>query len=141
MKNIILLFVALFATTSAIAQTQSTDQKDSGKVAVVDGGLGPCSMDLVVLGPDAKPVYGASVKVHIAYGFGGFHKLDLEGGTNSDGKVKFTGLPARVRRPPLEFIATEKDLTATVTYDPAMQCEAKQQVTLQPAPAAPNQAH
>jgi hypothetical protein len=33
-------------------------------------------------------------------------RLDLEAGTNSDGKVKFAGLPARVQRPPLEFHAS-----------------------------------
>jgi hypothetical protein len=42
---------------------------------------GVCSLEVTVLGPDSKPVYAASVKVHIAYGFGGFHKLDLEVGT------------------------------------------------------------
>ena len=106
-------------------------------MAVMDGGAGPCAIEITVLGPDAKPIYDADVKVHIAYGFGGFHRLDLEAGTNSDGKVKFTGLPTRVHRPPLQFIASKGDLTGTITYDPETQCQASQEVTLQKAaPAA-----
>jgi len=105
------------------------------KPAVVDGGLGRCSLEVTVLGPDSKPVYGASVKVHIAYGFGGFHKLDLEVGTNAAGKAKFTGLPSRVRRPPLEFDATKDDLSGSLNYDPATECVAAHNITLQKEPA------
>ncbi len=67
----------------------------------MDGAAGPCSLELIVNGIDGKPAYAAIIKVHIAYGFAGIRRLDLEAGTNSDGKVKFTGLPARVHRPPL----------------------------------------
>jgi|KBSMisStaDraftv2_1062788.scaffolds.fasta_scaffold04744_7 hypothetical protein len=108
------------------------------KPAVVDGSLGRCSLEVTVLGPDSKPVYAASVKVHIAYGFGGFHRLDLEVGTNAEGKAKFTGLPSRVRRPPLEFEATKEDLSATLDYDPATECVAAHKITLQKA-APPTQ--
>lgn len=101
------------------------------KPAVVDGGLGRCSLEVTVLGPDSKPVYGASVKVHIAYGFGGFHKLDLEVGTDAAGKAKFTGLPERVRRPPLEFDATKDELSGTLNYDPATECVAAHKITVQ----------
>jgi hypothetical protein len=99
-------------------------------VPVMDGGAGPCSLELTVNGPDGKPVYAAKVKVHIAYGFGGFHKLDLEAGTNSDGKLKFTGLPARVHRPPLEFQASKDDLEGVATYDPSFECQGKHDVTM-----------
>lgn len=58
----------------------------------IQGGAGTCSLDLTVLGGDGRPVHAATIKVHIAYGFGGLSKLDLEAGTNSDGKVKFAGL-------------------------------------------------
>ena len=107
------------------------------KPGVVDGGLGRCSLELTVLGPDSKPVYAASVKVHIAYGFGGFHRLDLEVGTNAEGKARFTGLPSRVRRPPLEFEASKADLSATLEYDPATECVAAHKLTLQKAAPAP----
>jgi hypothetical protein len=100
------------------------------KIPVMDGGAGPCSLELTITSIDGKPVYAATVKVHIAYGFGGVRRLDLEAGTNSDGKVKFTGLPARVRRPPLEFQASKDGLTGVVTYDPLAQCQANHGITL-----------
>ena len=106
------------------------------KPATVDGGLGRCSLEVTVIGADAKPVYAATVSVHIAYGFGGFHKLDLEVGTNAEGKAKFTGLPSRVRRPPLEFAATKDDLSGTLDYDPATECVALRKITLQKTPPA-----
>jgi hypothetical protein len=111
MKCSILLCLILACTYSLTAQS-------SDKPAVVDGALGRCSLEVTVIGPDSKPVYAANVKVHIAYGFGGFHKLDLEVGTDAAGKAKFTGLPSRVRRPPLEFDATKDDLSGTLNYDP-----------------------
>jgi hypothetical protein len=96
----------------------------------MDGGAGPCSLELTIHDVDAKPVYAATVKVHVAYGFGGVRKLDLEAGTNADGKVKFTGLPARVHRPPLEFHISKDKLQGLATYDPSSECDAKRGVTV-----------
>jgi len=98
----------------------------------MDGGAGPCSLELTVTSGDGKPVYAATVKVHISYGFAGIRRLDLEAGTNADGKVKFTGLPSRVRRPPLEFHATKDTLAGMATYDPDSECEAKHDIVLSP---------
>src|ERR1700686_5649314 len=115
----------------AIAQSQTSENPPAANpgskanAPVIDGGAGPCSLELTVLGADDKPVYNATVKVHITYGFGGFHHLDLQAGTDSDGKVKFTGLPSRVHRPPLEFDATKDQLEGTVMFDPSAECEAK----------------
>lgn len=100
-------------------------------VPKVDGALGVCSVDITVNTADGHPVYAAHVKVHIAYGMGGFHKLDLEAGTNADGKVKFTGLPNRVRRPPLEFEATKDELSGTATVDPAAQCHSVRTIKIE----------
>lgn len=127
----------LLSAAIGAAQSQSTNPSSSekDKVPVIDGGAGPCSLDLTVLGPDGKPVYAATVKVHIAYGFGGFHKLDLQAGTNQDGKVRFTGLPDRVKRPPLEFHASKDALEGIVTDDPTTECQAKHEVRLEKASA------
>lgn len=100
------------------------------RVPVMDGGAGPCSLELTVISADAKPVYASTVKVHVAYGFGGIRRLDLQAGTNSDGKVKFTGLPARVHRPPLEFHASKDELEGVATYDPSAECGAKRAITI-----------
>jgi len=128
----LLLSLAIPAALSQSAQ-QSSSKKD--EIPVMDGGAGPCSLDLTVLDPAGKPVYAATVKVHIAYGFGGFHKLDLQAGTNQDGKVRFTGLPDRVKRPPLEFHASKDTLEAIATVDPTTECQAKHEVRLaKPSP-------
>ena len=82
-----------------------------------------------------KPILNALINVHIAYGFGGIRKLDLEAGTNSDGKVKFTGLPARVHRPPLQFHASKDDLAGDADYDPSTECQAKHEIKLEKANA------
>ena len=122
--------LAVFMSLGGNVVSQSPTQPAAQNIPAVDGALGPCSIELTVNTTDSKPVYAASVKVHIAYGVGGFHKLDLEAGTNADGKVKFTGLPARVRRPPLEFEASKDQLVGMVTYDPAVECRAKHSVVL-----------
>jgi hypothetical protein len=116
----------LVAAPLLSAQAQSNTEK----VPVMDGGVGPCSLEMTVTGADGKPVYAATVKVHIAYGFGGIRKLDLEAGTNSDGKVKFTGLPARVHQPPLEFRASKDEFEGAVAYDPSVECQAKHDISL-----------
>jgi hypothetical protein len=107
-------------------------------VPVIDGGAGPCSVEFTVTTADGTPAGAATVKVHIAYGFGGFHKLDLQAGTNSDGKVKFTGLPSRVRRSLLEFEASKDQLVGTATYDPATECQGKREIRLGKANGAGN---
>ena len=106
-------------------------QAQSENVPVIQGGAGPCSIELIVRGADGKPVYAATVKVHIKYGFGGMRRLDLEAGTNSDGKVKFAGLPDRVQRPPLEFHASKDELEGVASVDPSSECQAKREIALE----------
>jgi len=113
--------------------------QNNSKIPVMDGGAGPCSVELTVLGADGKPVYDATVKVHIAYGFAGARRLDLQAGTNAEGKLKFTGLPSRVHRPPLEFQASKGELQATLDYDPVAECSANHEITLQKAKPAEGQ--
>ena len=130
------VFTVLLAF-AASAQTKSSQNPPAEKpsadaqVPVIDGAVGPCSLELTILGADAKPVYNATVKVHITYGFGGFHHLDLQAGTNSEGKVKFTGIPAKVHNPPLEFDAAKDGLEGSVNYDPINECHGKHDVNLE----------
>jgi hypothetical protein len=69
----------------------------------------------------AAPVYDAKIRVHIAYGFMYLHKMDLEIGTNVDGKARFTGLPARTKVG-LNFQASKADREGTAFVDPATTC-------------------
>jgi len=102
----------------------------AAQVPVMNGGAGPCSVEVTVTDNDSKPLYAATVKVHITYGFAVIRKLDLEAGTNSDGKLKFTGIPARVHDPPLEFRVSKGDLTGFAPVDPSTECEAKRGITV-----------
>jgi hypothetical protein len=121
----------VYAPLPSEDQDSSTAPEAKEKVPLMDGEAGPCSLELSVLDPDGKPIYAATVKVHIAYGLGGIRKLDLEAGTNSHGAVKFTGLPARVHRPPLEFRATKDQLAGVARFDPSVECEAKRNLPMQ----------
>ena len=60
-------------------------------------------------------------------------KLDLEVGTNSDGKARFTGFPERVKRG-LYFEASEGDRKAEAFDDPATTCKAQFTVALRKKP-------
>ena len=124
---VIILLVGAAACLTAGAQNAKPDWK---KVPVIDGGAGRCSVDFNVTDTAGKPVYDARINVHIAYGFMGVRKLDLQLGTNADGKARFQGLPEKVRQP-LTFVASEDDLEGTATYDPAVECSAKHDIVLE----------
>jgi len=66
----------------------------------------------------------------MAYGFAGAHKLDMGVYTNAQGKARFTGIPAKVRKPPIEFRAKKDDLIGLATMDPATECQAKHDIVL-----------
>ncbi|HEX6804578.1 MAG TPA: hypothetical protein VF133_12930 [Terriglobales bacterium] len=135
----LILWILLSVAVASAQQSGDQSKPDKNQVPVMDGGAGPCSLDLTVLGSDGKPVYAATVKVHIAYGFGGFRKLDLQAGTNEAGKVRFTGLPDRVKRPPLEFHASKDGLEGIATDDPTTECQARHEVRLEKPSAAQTQ--
>ena len=131
-----LFFLVLITgiTASLAAQTEqkgttSPNPQSPQAVPVMDGGAGPCSLDLTITAND-KPATVVDVKVHIVYGFAGVRRLDLEAYTNYDGKVRFTGLPSRVHRPPLVFYASKDDLTGSAVYNPESECNAQHQIVL-----------
>ena len=124
-----LLVIAL--SISAFSQTPAAP--DPHAVPVVDGAIGPCSADFTITDDAAHPVYAAKIKVHIAYGFMNTHKLDLEVGTNYEGKARFTGLPDRVKRG-LFFEASESDRTGNAFDDPSATCKNQFTVVLRKKP-------
>ena len=124
----------LGAALSIPASSQTAPaQPDPKSVPVVDGGIGACSADFTVTDAAGAPVYAAKIKVHIAYGFMYARKLDLEVGTNSDGKARFTGFPERVKRG-LYFEASEGDRTAEAFDDPANTCKTQFTLVLRKKP-------
>jgi hypothetical protein len=97
---------------------------DSKTVATVDAGLGSCTADFTINDDSGKPVYGANIRVHITYGFGGFHKFDLQVGTNAEGQARFIGLPEHSKQG-LFFRATEGDRQGEAFDNPANTCKAQ----------------
>jgi len=127
LKNLLPLLLLCLAPVSR-AQTP-----DPHAVPTIDGGIGPCSADFTITDADNKPIYAAKIKVHIAYGFMYARKLDLEVGTNADGKARFTGLPDRTKRG-LFFEASEGDRVGNAFDDPATTCKNQFAVTLRKKP-------
>jgi hypothetical protein len=114
--------VIFFAVSCALAD-------DSKTVATVDAGLGPCTADFIINDGSGKPVYNANIRVHISYGFGGFHKFDLQVGTNADGQARFIGLPEHPKQG-LFFRATEGDRQGEAFDNPVNTCKAQFTVVL-----------
>jgi hypothetical protein len=128
----VLTLLVLGSIFLVAAQTQqpAQPQPPSEDIPATDAQSGPCSIELSVTGPDAKPVYAARIDYHTAYGFMGTHKLDMSVYTNADGKAKFTGIPAKVKKPPIEFNARKDDLVGMATMDPATECQAKHDIVM-----------
>ena len=127
------LAAAFFLVAPAVlAQTPSNSQltKDAKQVPVINAGVGPCSVDFTVTDANSKPIYAATIKVHVAYGFLGSHRQDLQVGTNYEGKARFSGLPKKVKADTLYFVASQGDLSGVSIYDPTKTCTASQTIVL-----------
>ncbi len=132
----LLLISALGMGAALSLRAADNPSSEAHSVPAVDGGIGPCSVGFTAKNEAGSPVYDAKIRVHINYGV--FHKLDLEVGTNTDGKARFTGLPNRVKQP-LQFYGSKDDLEGSTTYDPAEGCRAERMIVLRKTPANPTQ--
>jgi hypothetical protein len=115
--------ILLTPSAPLLANNNSTD------VPVVDGGIGTCRADFTVRDEAGKPIYDAKIKVTLRWGFFNKRKLDLEIGTNGDGKARVIGLPDSPKRP-LEFQIKSGTVTKSVEDDPSANCTAVYEVTL-----------
>jgi hypothetical protein len=138
-----LLFGSLCAAQNSASpkQADSASQKNAEpnqKVPEISGNLGDCSVQIRVIDSAGKPVYGAQVSVHIRYGFGGFHRLDLQIGTNTEGLARFVGLSERARMP-LSFYADYQGRETVVPVDLRQNCHQKQDAAIPDKPSPPAQ--
>jgi hypothetical protein len=122
--------VAFFALAFLIGIPARAQSPDPHSIPSVDAGLGTCTADFTITDSDGKPLYDAKISVHIAYGFGGWHKLDLQVGTNVDGKARFTTLPNRMRKGGLYFQAFQSGSTGEAFDDPTKTCQGQFAITL-----------
>ena len=131
MSRLIFAMLLLISLPIFAAQSNPPDQTGPGhEVPVVRAGLGECSVDFHVIDDQRKPIYGAQISVHIRYGFGGFHKMDLQVATNVDGRGRFDGLTERARMP-LEFnLEAPQHKSNSVAVDLRDKCKSTQEVVL-----------
>jgi hypothetical protein len=127
MKPHIVFVVAMACAAQSVAQ-QSTQEAGKPDLAVISARLGDCSADFSVTDSDDKPVYAAIVHVRIRYGFMSLKRMDLEVGTNSEGKARVEGLPAKAR--PLVYDIAKDGKRASVEQDLARRCKAAHEVVL-----------
>lgn len=124
-----MLLATLALAAAALAQQPAADPPKPD-LAVISARLGPCSADFTVTDADGKPVYAAIVHVRIRYGFMNVKRMDLEVGTNSDGKARVEGLPTKAR--PLVYDVTKDMLKGSAEQDLAANCNAMYTVALKP---------
>jgi hypothetical protein len=116
--------VAFGQTEAAPGDKKAADvpkQSEASTVPVLDGGIGQCSAEFHIADAKSKPIYNAQVHTLIRYGAFGVRKLDLQGSTNVDGKLKFTGLPEENKRA-IIFDVTQGTKTAQRVFDPGLNC-------------------
>jgi hypothetical protein len=118
--------VAVFMMVGAFAPAYAQQTPDLHEVPVMDGEAGACSIAFTVTDVKGAPVYDARIRVHIAYGFAGVRRLDLEAATNVDGKTQFKGLPEKVKGGTLIFRASQGKRDGSAVYDPAKKCSGQQ---------------
>ena len=122
----ILFSAALVILASGLMAAAGQQTPDPHEVPVMDGEAGPCSIGFSVTDAKGAPVYDARIRVHIAYGFAGVRRLDLEAATNVDGKTQFKGLPEKVKGGILMFRASQGKREGSAIYDPAKNCSGQQ---------------
>jgi hypothetical protein len=128
--HLTIIVLALFTfITAASAQEQDdstpeASQQSPGAVTEISADLGSCSVEFKVTDMKGKPVYNAKIKTQVRYGFLSKRKLDLEAGTNADGRARFVNMPDQVKNP-IVFEGTYGGDTATMTWDPGTNCRAQ----------------
>ena len=121
------MLIAPLVLAAALIQQPAGDAP-APDLAVIDARLGDCSADFTVSDADGAPIYAATIHVRIRYGFMGIKRMDLEVGTNSDGKARVAGLPEKSR--PLLYDVWKDDLKTTVQQDVERTCAATFDVSL-----------
>lgn len=118
--------LAIFVLVGGLTPARAQQTPDPHQVPVMDGEAGPCSVGFTVTDVKGAPVYDARIRVHMAYGFAGVRRLDLEAATNVDGKTQFKGLPEKVKGGTLMFRASQGKREGSAVYDPAKNCGGQQ---------------
>jgi len=114
--------------TAPAAQASAPQPGTPPEIPALDAHLGACSADFTIKDADGKPLYLALVHVKVRYGALGVKRMDLEVGTNSEGKARIKGLPDKAK--PMTYDITKEDKKTTVDQDVEKTCNAKLEATL-----------
>jgi hypothetical protein len=99
-------------------------------IPTVDAQLGPCTVDFTVTSRIHKPIYAAMIRAKFKYGFWGFRRMDLVVYTNSNGHARFSGLPSKLRNPPLSFTIDYRNAESTWFWT-GLQCHEQPLIVLE----------
>lgn len=99
---------------------------------VLNAGIGGCSAEFTVTGPDGQPVYAALIRTKVRYGFMSVKRMELEISTAPDGRAKIQGLPAKGEA--VVYHVVKGPDTGTATHDLKKQCNATFTVALSQQP-------
>jgi len=125
---------AAFILLSALILPVSAWSADND-VPVIDAAMGSCTADVTVLDSGHHAIYRATVSTQIRSGFAGMKKLDLQVGTNVDGKARFTGLPERPREV-WQLTADFQGRSNTTLLDSRKDCHAALNIFLPDKPVS-----
>jgi hypothetical protein len=98
------------------------------ELPVLDAKLGGCTAEFTVKNAAGAPVSPALIHVQVRYGPLNVKRMDLEIGTNFDGKARVVGLPDKARR--MTWDITKDDKKTVVDQDVEKTCQGKFDVTL-----------
>ena len=119
------MLIAALAVAAVLAAQQPSNPQE---VPVLNAKLGDCSADFRVTDSSQMPVYNATIHVRVRYGVLSVKRTDLEIGTNSDGKARIEGLPAKAK--PLAYDVHKDERKAGVSQDVSTTCHATFDVPL-----------
>jgi hypothetical protein len=120
--------LALFALLVAGSVT-AIAQQPALPVPEISADLGTCTANFHVTDMGGNPLYNAQIHTVIRYGFMSKRKLELDAGTNSDGRVRFVKLPEQTKKP-VEFTISNGSDTAKRSFSPDADCHATFEVPL-----------
>ena len=118
-----MVIAALLISAAAALQAPTAPE-----LPVLDARLGSCSADFLVKDAKGAPVPLATVRVRVRYGVMSVKRMDLEVGTNSEGKAQIKGLPEKAK--PMTYDVQKDDKKAVVDQNVEKTCQAKLEVTL-----------
>ena len=123
------MFTVAIALAAVTLAQQPAAEPPKLELAIISARLGACSADFTVKDSSGEPVYAAIIHVRIRYGFLSIKRMDLEIGTDSDGKARVEGLPNRAK--PLTYDISKAGEKAAVEQDLSSNCNATYDVSFE----------